>query len=354
MSGVFAIRTDASAAIGSGHIRRMTILARYLKAEGLTTLLLCGPDTEAVLPAVRDVFDTVTVIGTEDDGVAALAGQDAELVGVFFDHYGLGADTHRMYRKVVPFLAAIDDMADRVLDVDMVFDVNLGRDSTTYSGLVPDHTELHVGSRFQIIDPIFVGLRQACLSRRQQDREGIARLFIAMGGTDPFGMTVQALETAAETLPEARIDVVAGSMTADLPHLRASAARYGDRVALHVDATNVAQLMCQADLAIGAGGTMTWERNCLGLPSVVLVLTDNQTMVGSAMAAAEAAIVLDAQKGYPDRGVADALTFLAHHPETLRDMGRKAAELGGEDGAALIARTLNARIEENRKTKEEA
>ncbi len=344
MSGIFAIRTDASATTGSGHIRRMTILARYLKANGFTPLLLCGPDTEAVLPALREVFDHVQVIHDEAEGVAALAAHGPAVRGIFFDHYGLDADTHRRYRAAAPFLAAIDDMANRPLDVDMLFDVNLGRSTANYAGLVPDHADVHIGSHFQIINPIFFDMRDACLARRRGHAGRIERLFIAMGGTDPFGMTVQALDTAAALLPDTRIDVVAGSMTAGLDRLRARAAAIGPRVALHIDSTDVAQLMCHADLAIGAGGTMTWERNCLGLPSVVLVLADNQEMVGAAMAESGGAIVLDAQSGYPADAVADALALLARDPEQLIDMGRKAAQLSGRNGAELTADILTAHM----------
>lgn len=344
MPGIFAIRTDASATTGSGHIRRMTILARYLNANGFTTLLLCGPETEAVLPALHDVFHQVRVIHEESEGVAALAAQSSDVVGLFFDHYGLGADTHRLYRDAAPFLAAIDDMANRPLDVDMLFDVNLGRSQVTYTGLVPDHAEIHVGSHFQIINPVFFDIRDDCLARRRSHSGQIERLFIAMGGTDPFGMTIQALDTAAAVLPDTRIDVVAGSMTAGLDNLRQRAAELGSRVALHVDSTEVAQLMCHADLAIGAGGTMTWERNCLGLPSVVLVLADNQEMVGAAMAESGGAIVLDAQGSYPAAAVADALRHLARSPQELIDMSREAARLSGRNGAELTADILTEHI----------
>jgi UDP-4-amino-4,6-dideoxy-N-acetyl-beta-L-altrosamine N-acetyltransferase len=43
-----------------------------------------------------------------------------------------------------------------------------------------------------------------------------------------------------------------------------------------VAVTNMAERMVAADLAIGAVGTTAWERCCLGLPTIALVLADNQ------------------------------------------------------------------------------
>ena len=45
---------------------------------------------------------------------------------------------------------------------------------------------------------------------------------------------------------------------------------------LHYHRSHLADLMAQADLGLGAGGTTTWERCCLGLPTLVITVAKNQ------------------------------------------------------------------------------
>lgn len=346
---IFAIRTDASPAIGSGHIRRMTILAGYLRERGLVPVLLCRAGTSEVLPDLDAVFECKHEITSEDEGPEILRKSYGESVaGVFFDHYALSADTHRLYRAVSPFVAGIDDMADRPLDFDLLFDVNLGRGAEAYDGLVPQDAEVLVGSRFQIINPAFFDIQESCLSARRERAGALNHILIAMGGTDPFGFTTKALDTAAEVLPDCKIDVVAGALSPNLDTLRSRAAQLGDKVALHIETRDVATLMCRADLAIGAGGTMTWERNCLGLPSIVLVIADNQEMVGLEMAKAKAAIVLEAKNGYPAAEVRKALTDLQNDRHKLMSLVENTTRLSGENGAQLAAKIISQRVCQNR------
>ena len=51
-----------------------------------------------------------------------------------------------------------------------------------------------------------------------------------------------------------------------------------------VDADDMAQRMVDADLAIGAAGSTSWERCCLGLPTVMMVLADNQKTIAKNLA----------------------------------------------------------------------
>lgn len=326
----------------------MTILARYLRERGLVPVLLCRAGTPEVLPEICTVFEAKHEITSEDEGPGILRDCYADSVaGVFFDHYDLSADAHSLYRSVSPFIAGIDDMANRQLDFDLLFDVNLGRSAEAYAGLVPQDAEVFAGSRYQIINPVFFDIKESCLSARRERAGALKHILIAMGGTDPFGFTARVLDTTAEALPDCKIDVVAGALSPNLDILRRHAVQIGDRVALHIETRDVATLMCRADLAIGAGGTMTWERNCLGLPSIVLVLADNQDMVGLEMAKAKAAIVLDAKNGYPAAAVRNALIELQNDRRKLMSLGENTIRLSGENGAQLAATIIAQRLFQN-------
>ena len=60
-----------------------------------------------------------------------------------------------------------------------------------------------------------------------------------------------------------------------------------------VGVSNMAQLMADSDLAIGAAGATSWERCCLGLPSIVLALAENQRLIFSHLTLVYAAVAVN-------------------------------------------------------------
>jgi RimJ/RimL family protein N-acetyltransferase len=115
-------------------------------------------------------------------------------------------------------------------------------------------------------------------------------VLIAFGGTDPVNGTGVALG-ALETTDIPHIDVMLGAKAAYLDAVREQAARMDNRVNLMLDVAEVAEVMAKADLVIGAPGTGTWERGCLGLPSLLVVIAPNQEINAKTVAARGAALL---------------------------------------------------------------
>lgn len=338
MTRSIVIRTRGSTQIGSGHIRRMAILARYLRALDYTVVLVCNLDALSVFPPAAEQFDRIIEVADEGESLAAMAGLETDIAAVFFDDYAFGAADHTPYRAFAPLLAGLDDLANRPLDWDLLVDLNLGRGRQDYTGLIADHVACFFGAEYQIIQPAFFDLQ---VRRSARDGWPLRRVFISLGGTDPFNLTGQVLTTAFDALPTCSFDVVSGSMSPHFAQLKEDAARLGARVRLHADAQNVPELMCAADLAIGAGGTMTWERNAMGLASVVLVIADNQQQVGDAMRLADAAIVIDVRGASFGTPLKDALAKIKDDPHRLAELSRNARKLSVANGAENIAARLH-------------
>jgi spore coat polysaccharide biosynthesis predicted glycosyltransferase SpsG len=91
--------------------------------------------------------------------------------------------------------------------------------------------------------------------------------------------------------------------------------------------------MASSDIAVGAGGGTSWERCCLGLPTVMLVLADNQAAIAQSLASSGAAELVH-------RGDASALTAairrLAGDPAARIAMSKAAGAVtdGRDEGAA--------------------
>ena len=76
-----------------------------------------------------------------------------------------------------------------------------------------------------------------------------------------------------------------------------------------VNINDMAQRMADSDLAIGAAGSTSWERCCLGLPTLMVVLAENQQAGAQALEAAHAACLIGA--------VSDIATQL---PQAVREL----------------------------------
>lgn len=202
---------------------------------------------------------------------AVLSGKDAEWLIV--DHYALDRTWETLVRPHVRKLMVIDDLADRPHDCDVLLDQNFRLEGDSrYGALVPPPCTRLIGPRYALLRSEFAEVR-----RRIKRRAGpVRRVLVFLGGSDPDNVTGRALEAlTAPELGDLEVDVVIG---AGSPH----AADIGRRVAerprttLHVQVRNMAELMARADLALGAGGSATWERLSVGLPSLVVTIAENQ------------------------------------------------------------------------------
>ncbi len=310
-----ALRCDASPKIGGGHVMRCLALAEALAGQGFELLFLVRWGTGEAAPALsRFRSGDVSVIGggAASAAVAIRARWPSGADLIVVDSYAIGADEEGALRSVGRKIMAIDDLADRRHDCDLLLDQNCGRVEQDYAGLVPSGTRLLAGSRYALLRAEFTALREKALARRQES-PAAKGILIAMGLTDLGGITLRVVAAALAASAQSRLDVVLGAKAESLAPL-AMVAQRDARIRLHVDPENLARLMLAADIGIGALGTMTWERCCLGLPSVGVVLAENQRGIAEEVAKAEAALVI------PDAGEIEALL-----PEMLAQLSADAA-----------------------------
>ena len=319
----------AGPSIGGGHVMRSLTLARALEARGAACAFLASPEVSKVL----DAFAQDMARAKTDEGFDALV----------FDSYALTADDHRAVAKGRPTLV-IDDLADRPLAADLVLDSGPARTAGDYAGLVPATARLLLGPGYAPVRPAFAALREAALARRAE-RAPVRRILVSLGLTDVGGITGRVVALLRPLVGPARLDVVLGGGAPSLPELRATAAE-DPRLALHVDTARMPELVLAADLAIGAGGSTTWERCVLALPALTLILAENQVAAARALEAGGVTTCLAAA------GPDFAADFVAMAKTLLTDADKRAAlstasaaacDGGGADRAAeaLLATLVN-------------
>ena len=197
------------------------------------------------------------------------------------DHYALDRRWESAMRPVFKRLMVIDDLADRRHDCDILLDQNHGSSAKRYSGLVPaDCKQLH-GPEFALLKPVYKHYR----ARRAAHSGRFERVFVYFGsGSHSMNLARMVLnEFHAPELMKFQLDIVVGPSCPYRGDLEAAAAARG-RTHIHEHLPDLADLMVKADLAIGAGGATTWERCCLGLPSIVISIADNQKPACEALA----------------------------------------------------------------------
>jgi len=330
-------RCEASAAVGAGHVMRCLTLADALRAQGWWCGFAVSPETPAAVPCLRRQADGVLPL---DDGCDATAIGEwvcghADLLVV--DHYRRDAAFEGACRLWAARIAVIDDLADRPHDADLLLDQTYGRDVADYQPRVPASCRVLCGSTYALLHPAFARLRPDALARRARVND-VTRILVAFGGSDPANATGEILGVIAESGLAVQVDVVLGAAAPHADAVAAVAASMPQGAHLHADATpeRVAQLMASADLAFGAGGGMAWERCCLGLPTILKPVADNQRRVGRALDRAGAALLADAAGTAGTAVLATALRTLATDRQQLARMSAAAAGLCDGQGASRL------------------
>jgi UDP-2,4-diacetamido-2,4,6-trideoxy-beta-L-altropyranose hydrolase len=292
-------RADASARIGSGHIMRCLTLAEALRDREVEVAFVARPlegNLNGLLRergfAVQELSDlsSATVAGAEAPladwhsdaratraAIGALGPKPDWLV---LDHYGLDYRWQRELQGLCTQLMVIDDLANRQHACDLLLDQNLVAEmDVRYAGRVPEPCTLLLGPRYALLQPSYAESHQ-----RIKPRTGLVRrICIYFGAADRVGMTQLALRALLSLqLREVAVDVVWDGGASHLAELRACAAGHGN-VRIHGRQPTLAALWAAADLAIGAAGATSWERLCLGVPSLIVTLEENQRPVAAAL-----------------------------------------------------------------------
>ncbi len=360
-------RLDCSVQIGSGHLMRCLTLADAWRREGGQSTFMVrdlSPMLQGLLiqrghrPLLLTHSGSTTtgqVAGGEDlahshwlnssqaaDAQTCLQALShaQELLpfdGLIVDHYALDQRWEVAMRGVARWVMVIDDLADRQHSCDMLLDQNLGRQPEHYARHVPASTRCLLGPTYALLRPEFAEAREPSLRRRSSGTLG--RGLISLGGVDAFNLSGACLaQLEACDLPaDTRITVVLGIQAPHLAAVQAQVDRASWPVEVVVDARDMAQRLSHCDWAIGAAGASAWERCCLGVPSLVMVLADNQLAGARALEDTGAAVVVPGPVGaLPSLpAFSEGLHTLFSHARTVS--GRAAAVCDGLGTQRVLA-----------------
>lgn len=353
-----AIRVDASNQIGTGHFMRCLTLADGLKEQGAKVCFVsrCLPEYLASILVNKNhrLIELPEVYGLESSGGLAhsdwlhtsIENDAQECIRVLnnqswdwlvVDHYALDARWEAAFKRIVRKILVIDDLADRKHDADLLLDQNLYPSmDQRYSALISNGCRTLLGPTYALLRREFVDERISIRTRSNK----IQKIFIFFGGSDLTNETEKSLKAiAALNRKDILVDVVIGAGNYHNKIIeKMCTSILGAR--LHFQVNNMAKLMSQADLAIGAGGSNTWERCALGLPSIVISVADNQIAIADGVEKAGAHQHLGLSSNVSVAKLAAAIEAFSNEPKVLEKMSRAASALVDGMGCERVIKSL--------------
>lgn len=310
-------RTDASLEIGTGHVMRCLTLAAGFAAQGAEVRFFCRAHDGNLIDLIKHRGFMVHALSTAEVSGSSFSFQNGplhaswlgddwqsdveqcvaflpETVGwLIVDHYALDYRWENAMREKCHHIMVIDDLADRAHDCDVLLDQSLGRTAGDYRDLVGVNTRQLLGPRYALLRPEFCQWRATSLARRRSAK--LRHILVTMGGSDRDNVTGRVLQALAQcslaTLE--KITVILGPHATWIDTINVMAANMQVPTSILYGVDNMAELMTSCDLAIGAGGATTWERCSLGVPSILIVLADNQLNISRNMSLNNAAFVIE-------------------------------------------------------------
>lgn len=352
-------RADASLQIGTGHVMRCLTLANALHKAGMKCSFICRPLAGNLIEFIRERHYHVYVLEEGQEAVdtfpdhaywlEASREEDAAACRslvmqhqpdwLVVDHYGLEARWEETVLSGSPEtrLLVLDDLADRPHIANILLDQNLGRVAEDYQALLPASAKVLIGPEYALLRPEFCDWRASSLERRKHPKA--KNILITMGGVDKDNAAERVLSALASCSlsNDSVIDVVMGTHAPWLDKVRIRADNMPWKTNVVTNVNNMAERMAWADIAIGAAGSTSWERCCLGLPALMLVLAENQYQVAKPLSEAGAAYLV----GVPDQLETLPASWTEITSEkSLKSMSKHASMLTTGQGASYVASCL--------------
>lgn len=328
-------RADASIEIGTGHIMRCLTLANSLVEKRAKVHFICSETAGNLINylhnqnrIVHPIPESKSFSKDAKDTINILNKARADLL--IIDHYKIDIEWEKVVKDHFPNLKlmVIDDLANRRHFCDVLLDQNYYENlEHRYDQLVPAHCVKLLGPRYLLLRPEFIRAKKYL----QQRTGSFQKILIFFGGSDPTNETEKCLLALKQMdISELHIDVVVGS--ANPNGLRVKELCEELNLCFHCQIDYLADLMVKADLSIGAGGVTMWERMYLGLPSLTVIVAENQRETVEAASNFGAVWNLGCHENVKVANYVDNMREAMNRPHLLERMSIKGMELMQSDG----------------------
>lgn len=314
---------------------RCWALAQALQARGATVHFLGLCESEALrnrITASGFAFAPVRAPHPDPTDLATVRSLAREGDWLVLDGYHFDTAYQRQAQAAGLRLLVVDDNAHLpAYAATVLLNQNPEADQLPYE-MAPEAVFL-AGARYSLLRSEFAPWRDA----RPAPPLVAQRFLITMGGADPENATLVALKGLEQArIAGAEAVVILGPANQHGDVLAAEAAELDLPIRFIRSPENMAELLTQADLAISAAGGTCWELAFLGVPSLLLVIAENQRQNAAWMAEAGAAVVAD----LTPTAIAGALQALSRDQAKRMALAERARQLVDGRGPSRVAEVM--------------
>lgn len=263
------IRADGGKEIGLGHVMRTLVLAKELR-KCLEVHYVCK-DNEILygdgIKKIKDEGFNVIKIN-ENNLISDIKKIQTEIEAdlLITDSYDVDENYFDEMKKIFKVSGYIDDINVCKLNVDFIINQNINATSIKYN--TNKETRLLLGTKYCLLREEF---------RKKVDKkvnEKVENILVTVGGSDKDYNTLKLLNILKKY--DFNIHVVIGNAFED-KLIKELYDRYGGKfnIKLYRDA-NMANLMKLSDLAISSSGSTLYELCAMQVPTIGIVVADNQ------------------------------------------------------------------------------
>ncbi|WP_430788224.1 UDP-2,4-diacetamido-2,4,6-trideoxy-beta-L-altropyranose hydrolase [Virgibacillus flavescens] len=350
------IRADSSEIIGTGHIMRCLVLAEDLRTKNANVTFICRKLPGDLIKRIKDKSFTVLTLPSprarnndhnyenwlkknwKTDVLQTMnaIGKHSEVDWLIIDHYSIDEKWEGAIKPFVKKIMVIDDLANRKHACDLLLDQNLFQNpEKRYYKLIPGDTTVLLGAKYLLLRREFRKMKAV-----QNKTGNVKRILISFGGSDPTNETMKTLKAIEMlNLSEVAIDIVIGISNQNYSAINKFCEKSAN-LKLHYQIDYLADLMVKADLAIGAGGSTTWERCYLGLPAITIETAENQSEILMYLSEIGAISHLGKSEEVSIDSIAGTLQHLMNHPGLLENMAKISKSIMSEYQDCLVAEQL--------------
>ena len=324
-------RVDSSKKMGSGHLMRCLTLSDEFKKQHHEITFICKSLEGNLIDQIKHKHYKVIILkelssyksnniyldwlgsSQEYDAQQTINAIPLNIDLLVVDNYAINQIWHKMLRPYAKKILVIDDLADRKFDCDFLLNQNLGIKKEDYKNKVSNDCKLYLGSNFALLRPEFRKLREKALNKRKNTKK-IKNILITMDGFDKNNQTFRVLK---ELNSNFNIVVVLRSSSPHNSMIQSYA--NNNNIKVIIDSNNMSKLIFEADLSIGAGGSSSFERCCLGLPSLMFVTSENQTKLAKNLDKFDAVKIVDNLK--------ENIQYIVDNVNVWRSMSKNAEKV---------------------------
>ncbi len=340
---IAVFRADAGLRIGGGHVTRCLTLAGALVERGWDCAFASASGSERTVPSLGHAgFPVIATEGgpeREAEVIARVFGRPADLL--IIDHPAYAAAEERAFAAAAGMRLVIDGRF-RAHDADLWLDPNPGHDLARLRSLANPGCTILTGAEFVPIDPRVALRRDESLRRRAEANHTIGHVLVSFGASEQATAIAHALESLARVDRSLVVTVLAGGAALSSRDL---ARKLGLRARVMEWSDDMGGMMAAADLMIGAAGTNAWERCCLGLPSLLATVADDQRATAALLDNAGAAVDLGTAASATPERMAAALQILRAAPDRMRALSQNATALIDGLGSGRVAVAIDRKRE---------